>query len=159
MPSVAPEYVRRVLDYWTVHGVERLPGISAEELVRIENALGAGVPEQLRLFYQNTNGTDVPGSMLTDQNGYKFLRLQDCQRWATMPWLLVFCDCFTGMGYYAIDLGDGDGYGKGTVYLVERDAFIVAKTFDEFTKLYVGADERLAPLTAYRYHRSVLGES
>ncbi len=60
------------------------------------------------------------------------------------------------MGYFAVDLGGGDGYARGSVYLLHQENHLVALSFDEFTELYVRGDTRLGPEGAEAYHRRVL---
>ncbi len=148
-----PPFVQRVLDHWDRQDVPYLPGVTAEEMHRVERELGVELPNEFRAFYLATNGTGVPGTEGTDRDFVKFWRLQDCDR---TGWRLTFIDYMYYMAYYAVDLGGGDGYGRGSVYLLHGDIHLVAKSFDEFTELYVRDDTRLAPDGSEAYHRRVL---
>jgi hypothetical protein len=146
-------FVQRVLNHWDRQGISYLPGVAVAEIHRMERQLGVELPHDFRAFYLLTNGTDVPGSEGTDRDFFKFWRLQKCDR---TGWLLTFIDFMHNAAYYAVDVGGGAGYGRGSVYFIHEDRHLVAKTFDEFTKLYVEGDPRLEPPGAAAYHRRVL---
>jgi hypothetical protein len=152
-----PAYVRRTLDHWTSEGIAFPPGLTTSELRQIEVDLKAETPDQMRLLYEYANGNDVQ-SAAADEHGFRFMRLQDCVRSEVETWLLVFCDLMYGVALFSIDLGDGAGYGRGSVCLLQNEWLVVATSFEEFMDLYVSGSSRLTPHGAEELHRRLMEE-
>lgn len=155
--NTPPALVRRTLEFWASKGIPFLPGLTMGELRRIEVELKADIPDQMRLFYEYANGNDVH-SAAVDQDGFRFSRLQDCVRCEGEPWLLIFCDLMYGVALFSIDLGNGAGYGRGSVYLLQNEWLVVATSFEEFMDMYVSSNPRLTPQGAEELHRRLMEE-
>jgi hypothetical protein len=155
--------IKSVLSYWDAHGVRYLPGVSEQEVLDFESRYNVKVPQDMRCFYQTTNGTHVPLSGGQDHESYDFYPLANViPEDSKYPWAMTFADYRELSWWYAVDLTGLGGIGPGTVYFMGAVGglpLIIAHSFAEFLQLYVKEDPRLWPDEAAAYHKSVTARS
>lgn len=154
-------YVSAVIAYWDAHGVSYLPGVGGDALRAFETNFGVRMPEDMRCFYETTNGTHVPLGVGQDHESYDFYPLSEIVPDSAHDWAFNFADYREVSWLYAVDLTGAGGLGSGAVYLlgaVGGKPLIVARSFGEFLDLYVHSDRRLTPPGASAYHKSIVGE-
>lgn len=151
--------VNALIEYWRAHDVRYLPGVSDDEIAAFETKHAAMLPDDVRSFYQATNGTQVPLSAGQDHESFDFYPLSEIAPDADFGWALTFADYRELSWWYSFDLTGAGGFGTGAVFIlgtVAREPIIAALSFDEFLELYVRGDSRMMQYPAIAYHKSLL---
>jgi hypothetical protein len=153
--------VASVIRRWAEHDVRYLPGVTEDELLAFESRYDLKLPDDVRCFYETTNGTHVPLSAFQDHESYDFYPLSEVVPDEDYDWAMVFADYRELSWWYGIDLTGRGGHGIGTVYFLgstRRVPLVVAHSFTEFLDLYVRDDPRIWPRGAAAYHDAFLHE-
>jgi|ERR1700733_555347 len=111
-------FLARLLRYWKSRGVPHLPGVTDSEIRAFEERNEINLSAEVRAFYSNTNGTEVPGTEGTDDKQFDFWPLEDVHFVEGETSTMYFADVLQYLFQFAFEVTGNNDAGNGSVFAV-----------------------------------------